>query len=209
MSRQDVANRQDWDDFVKQADYIGGFIVANLLWVAFAIPIVTLPAATAGLFAVMTGYARGQRVEAFYTFFGAMRCHWRTSTAIVLIDIGLGALLAVNLMIFPMMDMGNGIAFLSRSVTWFVAALVFLANLYVWPLLVVIDPPMPLRELLTSTVRLVFAHPVWSAGLLVVGLIPVAVGLMTAAMVMILFSFSGCALVVSWGAWRVIRQHVA
>ena len=36
------------DDFLEQIDYWASFVMVNLLWVFCAIPLVTLPAATAG-----------------------------------------------------------------------------------------------------------------------------------------------------------------
>ena len=62
-------------------------VLANLLWSVFAVLIVTLPAATAGLFAVLAPLVRGQDAEIFATFFGTMRRQWLKSTLIMAADV--------------------------------------------------------------------------------------------------------------------------
>ena len=62
-------------------DKITTVVLANLLWFIFAVLIVTLPAATAGLFAVLVPLVRGRDVEIFATFFGTMRRQWAIQSA--------------------------------------------------------------------------------------------------------------------------------
>ncbi|MEO8393584.1 MAG: DUF624 domain-containing protein [Chloroflexota bacterium] len=50
-------------------DKAGTFVLANLFWVLLSIPIVTLPIATAGLFATMSFWVRGKSPEVFRNFF--------------------------------------------------------------------------------------------------------------------------------------------
>src|SRR5690606_38990866 len=89
-----------------------------------------------------------------------------------------GGLIALNLAIFPQMDMtGDPLAFGARSVTLFAAALLLLGNLYAWPLLVLLET-MPFSRLLKSALQLVFAYPLWSVGVLAAATLPVAVSLL-------------------------------
>src|SRR5947207_2826244 len=102
---------------LEQAEKWANFVLANLLWSVFALPIITLPAATAGLFTVMSQRVRGQQTELFQEFFGAMRRLWRKATIIALLNLLLAGLLFINLSIFRLMNTLDLMAFLSRSVT--------------------------------------------------------------------------------------------
>jgi uncharacterized membrane protein YesL len=201
--------RSEANELFDHVDQWTTFILANILWAIFSIPLITLPAATAGLFAVMSRWTRGIRPELFHEFFGAMRRCWRQSTAIAVIDLLIGALLMVNLNIFPLMDMSNPVAMLSRSVTIFVGVLVALVNLYVWSLLVLESPtPMPLRQLLDSSLKLLFAHPLWSLGILLLGVLPLGIALLLPAFILIVGAASASAFVITWGTWRIIHRYL-
>ena len=190
-------------DFLDKA---GNFILANLLWVLLSIPVITLPMATAGLFASMSPWARGKSAEVFQDFFGGMRQHWRKASLIVLMDVLLGGLIILNLSIFRLMNLPQPLILLSQSVTLFVAVTAIMVNLYLWPLMVTFDE-LSLRRLLDTSLKLVFAHPAWSFAVLIMALVPLLLSLLLPAAVFILGSFSSVALVVSWGAWRIIRRY--
>src|SRR5260221_12626755 len=123
-------------------EHWASFVLANLLWSIFVIPIVTIPAATAGLFSIMSKRARGQQHELFQEFFGTMRRLWLKATIVALVDLLLGALLVVNLSIFPMMSANDVLGIISRSVTLFVGLLAVLVNLCLWSLLVWFGEPL-------------------------------------------------------------------
>jgi uncharacterized membrane protein YesL len=182
------------------------FILVNILWAVLCIPLITLPAATAGLFAVMSRWVRGKPPELFAEFFGAMRRYWLISTLVMLCNTLIGGLLVVNLTIFPLMDMADPLAFLSRSITVFAATVLLLANLYIWPLMVVFD--MSLRQLITMSLKLTFAHPAWSFGVLLVAFVPILAALILPAGVLVIGSMSCMAYIVNWGTWRIIRQYI-
>src|SRR5258708_36467537 len=93
------------------------FVLANLLWSIFVIPVVTIPAATAGLFSVMSKRVRGQQHELFAEFFGSMRRLWLKATIGAVGDLLLGGLLGANLCIFPMMSANDVVGIMSRSGT--------------------------------------------------------------------------------------------
>lgn len=188
-------------------DKLTAFMLANLLWVLLSIPLVTLPMTTAGLFATMSRWAQGQPVEVFRDFFGGMREHWRKASIIVVLDLLLGGLIALDLYAFGRMNMPQVIALVSRSVTLFVAVTAIMVNLYLWPLMVTFDE-LPLRRLLDTSLKLVFAHPVWSVVMFVLALLPVTASLLLPAAALVLLSFSSIALLVSWSAWRVIRRYI-
>jgi len=199
LSRETQARRVEW------VDRITTFVLVNMLWAVFAAPLATLPAATAGLFATLVPWVHGESSEVFRDFFGGMRKYWRKSTVIGLVDAGIAGLVVLNLSILDSMDSYTLPAVLSRNGVLFVAALTLLTNLYVWPLLVTVD--LPWRRLIGTAMKLVFLHPVWSLFAGVLMLVPLLLTLILPRFVAVLFAFSSCALLASWGAWHVIEQH--
>jgi uncharacterized membrane protein YesL len=200
--------RSERAELAEHAEKWATFIMANILWAILSIPLVTLPAATAGLFAYMSGRARGHQPDLFPAFMGAMRQHWRKATAIVGLDVLVGGLVVLNALIFPHMDITRDpMAFLARSVTMFVGLALLLINLYAWPLLVLLDK-LNLRQIIESSASLVFAHPLWSIGLLIVVALPVLISLFLPQGIFVVATASVCALLTCTGAWRVILQHL-
>ncbi len=189
------------------ADRAGTFILVNLFWVLLSLPLITLPLATAGLFAVLAPWGRGKPSEVFRDFFGGIKDHWRGAMVIGVIDLLGGGLIALNVYIFRMMDSSHPLALVSQSVTLFAALVLLMVNLYAWPLLVTFE--MSTRELLETALKLVFMHPAASFGiLLVIVAILLVSSLLLPQMFLLLASVSACALVISWGTWRVIRRHI-
>ena len=186
-------------------DRAANFVLANLLWVVLSIPLVTLPAATAGLFATMTPWARGKPTEVFRDFLSGVREHWRKATVVGLIDVLIGGLIYLNFVAFQRMDMSNPIAIVSRSVTLFAALATIMVNLYLWPMMVSFD--MPVRRLVENSVRLVFAHPLWSFTMHIIALAPLVVSLFLPGAIWILATFSAVALLDSKAAWRIIQRY--
>ena len=188
-------------------DKAGSFILANLLWVILSIPIVTLPAVTAGLFTSTLPWVRGEPGEVFKDFFSGIRQHWKQASAIGLIDVFLAGLVILNFSIFRLMNMSQPLSLLSQSMTLFIGLMGFAANLYIWPLMVIVEK-MPLRSLLDMSIRLVFIHPAWTLVILVLAVVPLAANLFLPGAFFMLATFSSCALLVNWGAWRILKQYV-
>jgi uncharacterized membrane protein YesL len=181
------------------------FILVNMLWMVLAAPIVTLPPATAGLFATLTPWVRGQHSEPFRDFFGAMRRYALQSLAIVLADVVIGLVIWLNFGILR--QMGTSVpAVISLSATIFVTLAAVAANLYLWPLLVSVDAP--LKQIVRAAVRLVLLRPAWSIFASLIALLPLLVSLTLPRFIALLLPFSTCALLASWGAWRVLRSFV-
>jgi uncharacterized membrane protein YesL len=81
------------------------FTLANLLWLLLALPVITLPAATAGLAAVMSEWTRNpqpSRPEALPVFFAAFRKQFLRATLLavtnllLMLPLALNALLAIG-----------------------------------------------------------------------------------------------------------------
>jgi uncharacterized membrane protein YesL len=200
--------RNERAELAEHVESYAGFVLANLLWALASLPLVTLPAATAGLFAVMLARVRGEPGSTIHTFIEGMQQHWRRATTLILLNLLGGGLVALNAVIFPMMDLSTDpLAFVARSVTLFAALALVVMNVYAWPLLVLFES-MSLKTVLASSARLALTHPLMSLGLAVTAVVIVGVSLLLPRGVFALATASGVALVVSFGAWRVIRGHV-
>lgn len=196
------------DGLFEWLDKAGSFILANLLWVLLSLPLVTLPMATAGLFATMLPAARGQSPEVFRDFFRGMRQYAGKATLVILLDVAVGGLVVINVLIFRLMDASGTLTMLSQSATLFVGLTVCAVNLYVWPLMVAFDD-WSLRQLLNTALKFVFAYPLWSGMMLFLAFVPFIVSLLfLPAAVLLLATFSTSALLVSRAAWHIIQRHL-
>jgi uncharacterized membrane protein YesL len=126
------------------------------------------------------------------------------SYIIALGDVGIGLLIWVNFQIFRQMDSLNLPALLSLNMTILVAVAALATNLYLWPLLVTVDAP--LSQLARTSARLALLHPFWSILVILLGLLPLLALFVLPAFIVLLGTFSTCALLLSWGAWRVLGQ---
>jgi uncharacterized membrane protein YesL len=206
MKQQRANPKQDVLNLLEQVDKWGVFVLVNLLWVVLSIPLITMPAATAGLFAVMTRWSRGENPELFQTFFSAMRRYAVKATLLMALNLAAGGLIVLNLTILPFMSGSDPIAFLARSVTLFAGIMLILVNFYVWALLVQID--MPLQQLITVSIRFVFMYPVWTLGILLAAVLPILISWILPQAVFLLVTVSAIAWIICRGTWHVIRQHL-
>ena len=190
----------------EQAEKWASFVLANLLWVLFVIPVVTIPAATAGVFAVMSEQIRGKPPQPFQRFFGAMRRLWLKATVVALVDLLVGGLIAVNLSILGQMQAFDVMRILASSATLFVGLALLLTNLYLWSLMVISD--MPLRQLIEMSYKLMFAHPLRSGGVLIAAAVPVIISLLLPRAFFLLVTVSTCVFVINRGTWPIIREHI-
>jgi hypothetical protein len=201
-------SREQRDELAMSVESWATFILSNLLWALLSLPLITLPAATAGLFAYQSGRARGVPGELLFTFFGAMRRLWLKATLLVLLGVAVGGLVVLNLSIIGRMDAtGDPFAFIARSVTLFVALALLLVNLYAWPLLVLIET-LPIGGILRSSFTLAFLNPIWSLGVLAAAAVPILLGLLLPRGILVFGAISACVWVINWGTWRVIRRHL-
>lgn len=193
------------DDFFGTLDKISGFLLVNLLWVGCSLLLITLPAATAGLFAVMSDWARGKESEAFARFFGAMRQQWRKSSLIALGDALILGLVVLNISLLPQMNLPLFLLYPSISIMIFVTLLTLMLNLYIWPLLAIYD--LPLRTLLEISIKLVFKHLGRSFFLLLLSFATATLVFLLPLILVVIFWFSALAYLISHGAWQVIQAY--
>jgi uncharacterized membrane protein YesL len=197
----------NYQDFFAKLDRASGFALVNLLWVISILFVVTIPAATVGLFAVVSDWVRGRDVEALTRFFGAIRQHGVKASLIGLVDAILFGILAFNFHILPQMGLPIPIYYPFLGVMLFISLLVVMVNLYIWVLLVVYD--LELRRLIDVAIKLSVAHLGWTAWLLFLTCGVLTLGLFLPALISVLVLFTGCACLITWGAWRIIQHYDA
>jgi uncharacterized membrane protein YesL len=125
---------------------------------------------------------------------------------IFLADIGIGLVVLINVQIFRQMGRVNMAGLLALGVTLFVCVVSVAANMYLWPLLVTVDAPLP--RLAKVAVKLVLLHPLWSVFAALLSAVPLLVLFVLPGFVVLLGAFSTCALLASWGAWRVLGKFI-
>lgn len=194
------------NNYLDQFSVWGTYILTNLTWVLLAIPVVTLPLATVGLFQVTSKGARGKPPEFFSDFFGAMRQHWAQACLVGLLDALVGGLVVLNLSIIALMGEGNVLGIMARSAALLVGLVLLLTNLYIWSLLVVAE--LPLKQLLSTAFRLVATHPLWSGGILIAASIPVVISLFIPVLFLLLGAVVLSAWIINWGTWHIIRRYI-
>jgi uncharacterized membrane protein YesL len=181
-------------------------MLANLLWVIFSLPIVTLPAATAALFSVMLDMVRGRSPEPLADFLSAMRRYWFKSTLLALLNLAAAFLIATNLLIFGRMDLGQLPTLLSLAATLLALLLLLMVNFYAWPLLTLLDLPLP--RLLEKSLKLALAHPTWTLVMAIAAVSPLLLSLLLPRAFLLFLSFATATLITTWAAWRVIQRYL-
>lgn len=182
-------------------------VMANMLWVVFVVPVITLPLAFVGLFAVMFHWMDSRRTQVFSLFFGTMRYTWRKCYLLFALDIAILAFLSFNLFVFQLMDMGDILAFLSRSATLFSLIVFVNFNVLAWVLVAIWDKP--LKHILSVSLKLVFVQPLWSAGIALAFILPFAVSLVMPTVVFVVLTGSAAAYMACWGTYRLMLHYLS
>ncbi len=205
MSAQRPAQdfRQDYQEVLEHLQAWAAFILANLLWVFVSLPLVTLPAATAGLVAVMSQWVGGSRPEPFSVFFRGFRKHGLRATLIVLTELLIAAPLVFNLLITLQAD-ANPLLIMARGLSIGVLVTLAALNMYLWPLLVRLEEP--LTHLWRTALKLLFLHPVPALLSLAACAAVVGSSLFLPKAVPLLFSVSALAFVACYGTRRVLHR---
>jgi uncharacterized membrane protein YesL len=207
MKAHHVMNGRVWQatlfDYLQTAS---SFMLANLLWVIFSLPLVTMPAATAGLFTVMAAWVRGRSPEPLADFLAAMRRHWKQSTAFAFLNLAAATLITINLLIFGRMDLGQLPTLLSFGATILAFILLLMINFYAWPLLVLLDLSLP--HLIEKSFKLALTHPAWTLLMTIAAVSPLLLSLLLPRAFLLFLSFATAALITTWAAWRIIQRYL-
>lgn len=206
MGEQGASHSQGFD-WMELAQTASTFVLLNMLWLFCSLLIITMPAATAALFATIAPWGRGQSPsEPLAKFFVAMKQYGLRATAVFLLNLLIAGAVILNLLILRQMGLGQIIATMALIVTVLVALVLVLANIYLWPLLVTLDSSLP--DLLKNALKLALAHPIWGVFVAGTAVIPLLVSLLLPQAFFIAITFAATALIIYAGAWRVIRRYL-
>lgn len=135
-----------------------------------------------------------------------MRRYWLKSTAVVLIDLVVVGFIGLNLLILRQMGLDNVFALMALSMNLILASILIVANVYTWSLMVTLDTS--LRALLKNGVKLTLAHPFWGLLTAVLASFPLIISTFLPRFFFLTVSFATIALIINWGAWRVVRRYL-
>lgn len=203
MNRFAERNPKLWSFLEK----VSGLVLSSLAFWLCLIPVVTAPAAFAGLFAAASPLVRGQEEDWFSLFFRTLRGVFGRALLLGLANLLLAGLLYVDIRFF--WALGHPLA---KAAAFFLGSLAMLAlmiNLYAWPLLAWY--PQPLGKLLKRAFLLTAAHPFTAvAGWVSAGLLLLVLTLLPGQLLFLLPLFGPGVLVATLAAfaWRSMRRYV-
>lgn len=160
-------------------DYSGTLIVLNVLWVVCALPLITLPAATAGLFGASNRIAGYEEVR-IRDFFADMRRGFLRSLRLCGLYAAALGVLSVNILFYArwMAEWPWTGAILSGAMIW-IGVFVALTGLYSFPL--VAGTTGPVRHVLKTSVLLTLDNPRTSVMMFLTGFGVLALSALTVA----------------------------
>jgi uncharacterized membrane protein YesL len=170
---------------------IGLMILANILWLLMSLPIVTWPAATAGLFSlvrrVVTEELDDPALDArLGDFWDGVRAHWQRGSLVTLIDLAAGAVIVVAFLFYARSPV--------EPLQWLVGpiALVLIAwlaaNLYLYPLLLHRPHATP-WQIVREALLTALVYPLTTGSLLITSLVlAVPAALLAGPILFIFFS---------------------
>jgi len=171
---------------------IGPLIVANLLWLALSLPVVTAPAALAGLYYFAGLVVRGEDPP-LSSFFAGLRQHFVRSWALAALNLGLLAVLLVNLFFY--LGQANEWIRIFAIPMFYLLVLWLCVQTYLFPLMLASESsekegknkngmnPLPIFE---TAVRLTLAEPVYSVVIALAVLAWIALNVALAGPVLVL-----------------------
>jgi uncharacterized membrane protein YesL len=144
-------------------DHIGLLVVTNLLWLALCLPILTAPAATAGLFSLARGIDRGDDVSVRLLLRG-FRLHFLPALKIGVLDLAALLVLWVNIDFYSHLRGGGRVpGMLLAGVMVWLAAFLLLMHAHLYPLLA--EGETSLRRLLRKSALLTLDNLAFTVGI--------------------------------------------
>ena len=185
-------------------DHIGLLVLTNLLWVVLCLPVVTAPAATAGLFHLAREVARG-RNPSLRDFFVGFRRHFLPAFKVGLVDLAALLVLWVNIDFYSHMRGGAVIPgmLLAATMVW-VAALFLLMHAHLYPLLA--GGESSLRQLLRKSALLTLDNLAFTVGITFQALSLSVLCVVTGAG-LVLINGSAVAVLLTTGHRELLRKY--
>lgn len=168
---------------------LGILVMANILWLLLSLPIVTWPAATAGLFTLVGRLVHEELDDAPHEttmgdFWDGVRTQWKRGSVFTLIDLAGAAVIAVALVFY------GGSA--SEPARWLVGPIGLIgllwlgAQMYAYPLLMH-RPDMHPLAVLRGALLMAFGHPAPTLSLLVTSLVLLVAAVVLAGPILLVF----------------------
>lgn len=146
-------------------DHIGLLVLANLTWLALCLPVVTAPAATAGLFHLANRISRGEEV-ALRDIFVGFRLHFVPALKVGVFDLAALLILWVNVDFYS--HLGGPVSIpgmvLAGAMIW-LGVFVLLMHAHIYPLLV--DGETSFKQLLRKSALLTLDNLLFTVGITV------------------------------------------
>jgi uncharacterized membrane protein YesL len=171
---------------------LGILLAANVLWIALSLPIVTWPAATAGLFYLIGRVVKEDldfepRYARISDFWEGFRRHGWRSSLLALVDL------------LALLIIGVALRFYGQSSTewlrWLIGPISLIglawagAQLYLYPLLIQ-RPERPLWELAREAFLIAISYSIYTLSLLITAaIVAIAAALLAGPVLLIFFSF--------------------
>ena len=171
---------------------LGILLAANVLWIALSLPIVTGPAATAGLFYLIGRVVKEDldfepRYARISDFWEGFRQHGWRSSLLALVDL------------LALLIIGVALRFYGQSSTewlrWLIGPISLIglawagAQLYLYPLLIQ-RPERPLWELAREAFLIAISYSIYTLSLLITAaIVAIAAALLAGPVLLIFFSF--------------------
>lgn len=157
-----AALRIFWRSIVQFEHYGWLYVLANILSIALSLPIITAPAAFAGL-SHMSHVSQTSSTTTIGEFWIGFRAALPRSIVIGLINLAIVVMLAVNIIYYSVQ---TGILFVFLRAIWLIILIGWLGiQLYLWPILDEMETPT-LRGGLRNAGVMVLQNPVFSLMLL-------------------------------------------
>jgi uncharacterized membrane protein YesL len=151
--------RAVWETY----DHIGLLVLANLLWIVLCLPVVTAPAATAGLFHLSRRLDQGHD-SSLRDFFAGFRLRFVAALKLGLLDLAALLILWVNIDFYSHLRGGASVPgmILAAAMIW-MAAFFFLMHAHLYPLLA--EGETSLRPLLRKAALLTLDNLAFTIGI--------------------------------------------
>lgn len=170
---------------------MGIMVAANLLWLLLSLPVVTWPAATAGLFSLVSRVVQEELGEAsrdasIRDFWAGFRQHGLRSTLLSLLDLA-GLMAIVVALAFYLQSPAEPLRWLSGPIAM-IGLIWLMAQIYLFPLLIQRASSNPL-EVLREALLTAIQYPLASLSLLLTSLVvAVPAVILAGPVLLVLFS---------------------
>jgi uncharacterized membrane protein YesL len=144
-------------------DHLGLLVLANLIWLLLCIPVITAPAATAGLFRLASTIDHGEEASLHQLFVG-VRTHFVAALKVGLFDLASLLLLWINIDFYSHLRGPATVPgmVLAAAMIW-LALFLMLMHAHLYPLLA--DGEKSLKQLLRKSALLTLDNPAFTIGI--------------------------------------------